>query len=76
VDKIKFNKNFGKFIAQKRIQLGITQSELAARMGNNPQNISRLERGEISPTLFWVYNLSKVLEIKLHDLLKEFDKIS
>jgi ribosome-binding protein aMBF1 (putative translation factor) len=73
VDKNKFNKKFGKFIAQKRIEVGITQSELAARMDNNPQNISRLERGEISPTLFWVYNLSKALNIKLVDLLKEFD---
>ncbi len=73
MDKEKFNKNFGKFIAAKRIELGITQSELAARMANNPQNISRLERGEISPTLFWVYNLSIALEIKLHELLKEFE---
>ncbi len=73
MDKTKFNKKFGKFVAFKRTQLGITQSELAARMDNNPQNISRLERGEISPTLYWVYNLSNALGIKLHELIKEFE---
>ncbi len=73
MDKNKFNKKFGKFVALKRTQLGITQSELAARMDNNPQNISRLERGEISPTLYWVYNLSIALGIKLHELIKEFE---
>jgi transcriptional regulator with XRE-family HTH domain len=73
VDKIKFNKKFGKFVAQKRAALYITQSELAARMDNTPQNISRLERGEINPTLYWVYNLSRALGVNLHDLLKEFD---
>jgi ribosome-binding protein aMBF1 (putative translation factor) len=73
VDKNKFNKKFGKFVAQKRIGLGITQSELAARMDNNAQNISRLERGEINPTLYWVYNLSDALGVKMHELLIEFE---
>ena len=42
-------------------------------MGNNFQNISRLERGLITPTLFWVQNLADAFEFKLSDLIIEFE---
>jgi ribosome-binding protein aMBF1 (putative translation factor) len=67
-----FDKKFGDYIKKKRITKGWSQSELASRVDNNFQNISRLERGEITPTLFWCYKLSDALEVELHELLKEF----
>ncbi len=67
-----FDKKFGDYIKKKRIVKGWSQSELASRVDNNFQNISRLERGEITPTLFWCYKLADALEIELHELLKEF----
>src|SRR3954471_13432971 len=68
VNKEKFNKKFGQFVFKKRTELGMTQSGLASLIGNNPQNISRLERGEVSPTLYWLTLLAKAFEMKLSEL--------
>jgi predicted transcriptional regulator len=51
----------------------MSQSDLADLMGNNFQNISRLERGLITPTLFWVQNLAEAFELILSDLVIEFE---
>jgi len=68
-----FDKQFGNFVREKRIEKKWSQAELASRVENNFQNISRLERGEITPTLFWCYKLANAFEIDLHKLLNEFD---
>ncbi len=72
VSKVKFNKKFGLFISKKRLESGLTQSELASLLGNNAQNVSRLERGEVSPTLFWVTILAEAFELTLTQLVEEF----
>jgi ribosome-binding protein aMBF1 (putative translation factor) len=66
-----FDKQFGSFVKKKREEMGWTQPELASRVENNFQNISRIERGEITPTLFWCYKLAQAFEMELPDLLKE-----
>ncbi len=76
LQKEDFNKRIGNFIRQKRIERNWTQADLAEKLGNNFQNISRLERGEISPTLYWCYLLSEAFETNLPDLLKEFDSLN
>jgi len=68
-----FDKRFGKFIKKKREEKGWSQSMMASHLGNNSQNISRLERGEITPTLYWCNKLADVLEMDLSDLIKEFN---
>ena len=73
VNKEKFNKKCGEFVYKKRSELGMTQSKLASLIGNNAQNISRLERGEVSPTLYWLTLLAKAFEVKLSELIKEFE---
>jgi transcriptional regulator with XRE-family HTH domain len=67
-----FDKQFGQYVKKKRLELKWSQAELASKVGNNYQNISRLERGEISPTLFWCYRLAVAFEMELSDLIKEF----
>lgn len=66
-----FDKQFGLYLRKKREEKGWTQPELASRVENNFQNISRMERGEITPTLFWCYKLALAFEMDLPDLLKE-----
>lgn len=73
MEKTKFNKKFGLFVAKKRGELKLTQSQLADLVGNNAQNISRLERGEVSPTLYWLNSLAKVFHISLSELVTEFE---
>jgi ribosome-binding protein aMBF1 (putative translation factor) len=49
-----------------------SQAYLASKIRNNYQNISRLERGEISPTLFWCYKLADAFDMDFFELVKEF----
>ena len=74
MDKTEFNIRFGAFLKTKREELGLSQSQLAARIGNNYQNISRLERGEVSPTLYWCTLLASALEVELDLLINKFLK--
>lgn len=69
--KKQFDQQFGLFVKKKRLERGWSQADLAEKVGNNYQNISRLERGEISPTLFWCYKLADAFGVDLLDLLKE-----
>ena len=73
MEKQRYNILFGEFVRFKRSKKNMSQSDLADLMGNNFQNISRLERGLITPTLFWVQNLAEAFEIKLSDLKIEFE---
>ena len=68
----KFDEEFGLFVKKMRLKKGWSQEDLASRVGNNYQNISRLERGLITPTLFWCYRLAEAFEITLPVLLKKF----
>ena len=61
----------GTFIRKKRKEKGLTQSDLAARLGNNYQNISRLECGETSPTLEWCFKLAKALDLTIEEFVAE-----
>jgi transcriptional regulator with XRE-family HTH domain len=73
MEKQRYNILFGEFVRFKRSQKNMSQSDLADLMGNNFQNISRLERGLITPTLFWVQNLADAFDFKLSDLIIDFE---
>lgn len=67
-----FDRQFGLFVKKLREEKGLSQEDLASKMGNNYQNISRLERGQITPTLFWCFKLAEALDVSLSNLLKVF----
>jgi putative transcriptional regulator len=74
MNKEKFNKQLGAFVKYKRQELSLSQADLAAKMENNAQNISRLERGEVSPTYYWIFNLSEAFGQSPNEFTKEFEK--
>lgn len=74
MEKLEFNKAFGQFLKEKRIERGWSQVDLASELGNNFQNISRIERGELTPTIFWIQKLAKSFDCKPSELLDEFEK--
>jgi DNA-binding XRE family transcriptional regulator len=53
-------------IIEKRIELGLTQAELAERLGTKQSAISRLERGAYNPTVSFLRNLAKAFNTELH----------
>lgn len=55
-----------KEIVEARIKQGLTQEELAQRIGTRQANISRLESGEANPSLRFMKKLAAGLGKELH----------
>jgi ribosome-binding protein aMBF1 (putative translation factor) len=56
---------FARLVIHKRMQLGLTQEELAQRMGTSHSVISRLESGQHSCSLATMRKLAQALESHL-----------
>ena len=59
-----------KNLKAERYRKGITQAELAEYADVSESTISILERGLQTPSIFLVYDISKVLNVDINDLLK------
>lgn len=68
--KDEHNKIFAKNLKAERYRKGITQAELAEYVDVSESTISLLERGLQTPSIFLVYDISKVLNVDINDLLK------
>lgn len=53
-------------VIQKRLDKGLTQKQLAEKIGTKQSAISRLEGGNISPSIAFLEKISKALGTKLH----------
>ena len=71
MEKTTFNKVFGEFVRDKRIVLNLSQAQLSDKMALDYQYISRVERGLISPTLYWITTLASAFEMQPQDFVKE-----
>jgi transcriptional regulator with XRE-family HTH domain len=72
MEKTAFNKVFGEFVREKRIELKLSQAQLGDKMSLDYQYISRVERGLISPTLYWIVGLVNAMELPLERFIKDF----
>lgn len=64
------NQIFARNLKAERYRKGITQAELAELADVSESTISLLERGLQTPSIFLVYDISKIFEIDINDLLK------
>lgn len=67
---IRLSKN----ISKRRKELGLTQAQLAEKMGIEPETLSRFERGKHLPSLSTLEKLADLLLISIADLLAEQPK--
>lgn len=58
-------------IIKKRITRGLTQKELARRIGTKQSAISRLESGKYNPTLSFLQKVADALDARLKISLAE-----
>jgi ribosome-binding protein aMBF1 (putative translation factor) len=58
-------------IIRKRIKKGLTQRELAQKIGTKQSAISRLESGAYNPTFSFLQKLADALGVRLKILLME-----
>lgn len=61
--------NIGKFIRDRRIELGMTQQQLADRLGITDKAVSKWERGVSYPDITILRELSAALEVGVTELL-------
>lgn len=61
---------FGRVLQAKRLQVGLSQEQLAQQCNLDRTYISLLERGLRQPTISSLFSLSKVLGIKPSELIK------
>ena len=57
-------------IIRKRLEAGLTQSELAQRIGTRQSAISRLESGEANPTIAFIHKVAHALRVEIHIVIK------
>ncbi|WP_162072542.1 helix-turn-helix domain-containing protein [Chryseobacterium fistulae] len=71
MEKSEILKIVGKRIKELRMQKGITQVELVGRMHGemDPTNISRIEAGRTSPTVYMLYRIAEALETSMSELV-------
>ncbi|MDO5356689.1 MAG: helix-turn-helix domain-containing protein [Conchiformibius sp.] len=65
------NRQIGQSIAKRRQQAGLTQEQVAERLGIGYVAVSRMERGLVMPTVARLYQLAEILGCSSADLLDE-----
>lgn len=69
-----FLKQLGASIVHCRQRMGISQAELAARVGMEKSNLSVIENGRSNPQLLTLVKIAGALNTDLSDLLRfDFD---
>lgn len=63
--------NVGYNIKQLRLKRGILQEELARKSGITQSMLSQVEKGTKNPSLQVAYEISKILECNIENLLEE-----
>lgn len=54
----------------RRMQLGLTQRQLAKKIGTKQSSVSRLESGDYNPSLSFLKKVATGLEVKLRVMLE------
>ncbi len=52
-------------LIQRRLKKGVTQTDLAKKMGTKQSAISRFESGSYNPTIDFLYKVADALDTKL-----------
>lgn len=67
-------KRLGRRVADQRKRAGLTQAQLAERIGVANETISRLERGSAVPSLGRVEAVASALGVELSELFRTLDR--
>jgi len=69
-------KSFGKYIAEKRKEVGLTQEELASKLYVIPTTVSKWERGITYPDITMISDLCRELNISEHEFFIACDDLA
>jgi transcriptional regulator with XRE-family HTH domain len=66
------NERVGRRIKVRRVELGMTQAELAQKLSVGQSNLSYIERGERDVSVSLLEEIAKALKCKPEHFLREF----
>lgn len=69
ISKDSLLKELGKRIVSIRKEKNLTQTDLAARVKKDQQSIQRLEKGNVNPSFYYLYEIADGLEISIQELI-------
>ena len=69
----RFLVKLGLNLKKHRLEKGLTQENLAEKVGIHPTYVGKLESGKNNPSTKMLYKITRALGIKLSDLF-DFDK--
>lgn len=67
---MEIKERFGKAVREQRMAKGISQEELAMRIGADQAYVSRIEAGQMNVTLETVEQIARALQSDSADLLR------
>jgi putative transcriptional regulator len=65
-------KAFGAHIKKMRIEKGLSGAEFARLIDIDQPNVTRLEKGRVNPSLFFIKQICDVLEMSIDEFFKLF----
>jgi len=68
-----FDKQFGAYVKKMRQKKGWLQEDLATALNTDFQNVSRLETGGVTPSLYWCNQLANAFGLSLSAFLNGFE---
>jgi transcriptional regulator with XRE-family HTH domain len=68
-----FTRRFGKVVRERRLEVGLSQEELAELSSSHRNYIGAVERGERNITLVKAQQIAKALKCRLVDLLEHIE---
>jgi transcriptional regulator with XRE-family HTH domain len=68
MDKQEVLLQLGERVKEIRIQKGLTQTELADKIGKNHPSINKLENGKVNPSYYFLCEVAEGLDIKVKNL--------
>jgi putative transcriptional regulator len=64
-----FLKKLGKNIARLREEAGLNQTDFAFKLDKDRQSMNRVEKGRTNPSIYFLHEIAKELNVSLADLL-------
>ncbi len=61
-------KAFGNHVKELRLRKNLTQVDVSSRMNKDQQSLQRVESGNVSPSLYYLFELAEGLNIEPKEL--------
>lgn len=69
MDKKAMLEQLGSRVREIRIQKGLTQTELANKIGKDHPSINKLENGKVNPSYIFLCEVAEGLSVQLNDII-------